>query len=134
MPKTIRPRRLPLCSTTEQGAVPAMGASSGRFLKDDITWSAVGGGSVNIKQTEVDMGASVGTKAKSFTITDADVSAGSQLMAFQALDAPTGKSQDENEMDTLICKCAPGTGQFTLLVESITGSVVGNFKINYLVG
>jgi hypothetical protein len=34
---------LPLVTTTAQGVVPMTGAPSGKFLKDDLTWSASAG-------------------------------------------------------------------------------------------
>lgn len=39
--------RLPALSTTKRAGVPATGTPSGKFLKDDDTWAAPSGGSVN---------------------------------------------------------------------------------------
>ena len=91
------------------------------------------GGSVNIKQTEVDFGAAA-LWEKEFTITDVDVSATSQLIAQVAYEAPTGKDLDELEFDTLDLLCTPGSGQFTLRALGNPGPVGGKFKVNYLVG
>lgn len=44
---TIDGDRLPALSQTKRGGVPATGAPSGKFLKDDGTWAAPAGGSGN---------------------------------------------------------------------------------------
>ena len=122
-------------STAAHGLLPKLPGGTSTFLRADGAFAApTAEASVNIKQVEVDFGTALHQRAKSFTITDADVSPGSQLIVHQALDAATGKAQDENEMDTLLIRAAPGTGQFTAFVESLCGSVAGAFKLNYLVG
>ena len=102
----------------------------------DVTVAAAGGGgSVNIKQAELDFGSAHNIKEGMFTIVDADVLAGSQINMVMAYDAPTGKVQDETEMDDFVCRCAPdGAGQFKTYISSLYGSVTGLFKFNYLVG
>jgi len=90
-------------------------------------------GAANVKQTEVDFGDDKVTE-KSFTITDADVSAGSQIIGNVAYEAPTDKDLDEVEMDQFELKFQPGSGAFTLLMKALEGSVYGKFKVNYLVG
>jgi hypothetical protein len=94
---------------------------------------AVASGTANIKQTEIDFGADP-IHEKSFTVTDADVSGTSQLIAFQASEAATSKDADENEMDALALRVKPGSGEFTLFASGLEGRVYGAFKINYLVG
>ena len=66
-----------------------------------------------LKTVEIDFGLSA-VRDKTFTITDADVTPDSLIMANHSAKASTGKSQDENEMDSLILKAVSGTGQFTL--------------------
>ena len=88
--------------------------------------------SAKLKETEIDFG-STPTRGATFTVTDSDVTGTSKIMAVQSGAAATGKDQDENEMDALILRAAPGTGQFTLYADSLFGPVVGNFKINYRV-
>jgi len=102
----------------------------------DVTVAAGAGGSANIKQVELDFGTAHNIKEGAFTIVDADVLAGSQIIMLQALDAPTGKVEDENEMDSFNCKCRPDPvgGQFKAYIESQYGSVTDKFKFNYLVG
>lgn len=90
-------------------------------------------GAADIKQTEIDFGVTP-RYVQTFTVTDATVAAISQVNATQAGDAPTGRSQDENEFEALIVRAAPGTGQFTLYVSAVEGPLVGKYKINYLVG
>jgi hypothetical protein len=92
------------------------------------------GGSTNIKQAEVDFGATP-IAEQTFTVIDAEVSDTSQLIARQAYEAATGKDLDENEMDSLDIQCAPASGQFTLYIRSTDGSYLHDkFKINYLIG
>jgi hypothetical protein len=91
------------------------------------------GGTVNIKQTEIDFGVTPVSEA-SFTISDVDVSATSQLIGYVAYEAPTGKDLDELEMDGLDLKFAPGTDEFTLYARGLDGYVADKFKINYLIG
>jgi hypothetical protein len=74
------------------------------------------------------------TRSATFTVVDSSVSAASQIMAVQSADAPTGKSQDENEMDDLIFRCVAGAGQFTVYADALEGPVVGNYKMTYTVG
>jgi len=102
----------------------------------DVTVAAAGaGGSANIKQVELDFGTAHNIKEGAFTVVDADVLAGSQINMVMAYDAPTGKVQDETEMDDFVCRCAPdGIGQFKTYISSLYGSVTGLFKFNYLVG
>lgn len=101
------------------------------FLKADGTWAAPTA-AVAIQQTELDFGTGLNQGAKSFTVTDAAVTTGSQIIMYHALDAATGRQQDENEMDSFVVRCAPGSGQFTAYVESLQGSVAGAYKFNYV--
>lgn len=87
-----------------------------------------------IRTVEVDFGTSpVYTQVGGFTIIDADVTPTSLIMPNQSGVAATGKSADENEMDTLYLRAVPGTGQFTLYADAAPGPVTGKFKINYQV-
>jgi collagen triple helix repeat protein len=103
------------------------------FLRGDQTWASPGASSTNIKQTEIDFGATP-VEAASFAVTDADVSPSSQLMGFVAYEAPTGKDLDEMEMDGLDLKFGPGSGAFTVYARGLDGYVADKFKVNYLVG
>lgn len=110
------------------------GADPTKFLRGDRTWAMPVTGSANIKQTEVDFGA-MPVAEGSFIITDADVSATSQIICIVAYEAPTGKDLDELEMDRLDLKPEPGSGQFVLHVSAVDGSYLHDkFRINYLVG
>ncbi len=92
-----------------------------------------GGGTLDIKQTEIDFGTTPVAEA-SFIITDTSVLVTSQLIGNVAYEAPTGKDLDELEMDGLDLKFAPGSGQFTLYARGLDGYIADKFKINYLVG
>ncbi len=98
-----------------------------------ILHSHEGGGTLDIKQIEIDFGATP-VLEKSFIITDVSVLVTSQLIGSVAYEAPTDKDLDELEMDGLDLKFAPGTGQFTLFCRGLDGYVADKFKINYLVG
>lgn len=86
-----------------------------------------------LKTVEIDFGLSA-VRDKTFTITDADVTVSSFVIANHSAAAATGKSQDENEMDTLILKAVSGNGQFTLYATANPTLVAGKFNITYLVG
>jgi hypothetical protein len=81
-------------------------------------------------QREIDFGP-MGTRSKTFTISDPDVLSTSQVMAFQSGKAATGRSADENEMDALSLRCVSGDGQFTLYADSLFGPVAGRYVIDY---
>ncbi len=95
--------------------------------------SHAGGGTLDIKQTEIDFGATP-ISEKSFTITDTSVLVTSQLIGNVTYEAPTDKELDELEMDSLDLKFAPGDGQFILYARGLDGYIADKFKINYLVG
>lgn len=91
-------------------------------------------GSVNIKQTEIDFGATP-VHGGTFVIVDADATGTSQIVAQLAYVTPTGKALDELEFDSLELRCAPGVGQFTLYATVTDGGMVADkFQIFYLVG
>lgn len=93
-----------------------------------------GAATVNIKQTEVDFGVTPVAEG-TFTITDGDVTALSQIIASVAYEAPTGKDLDEIEMDDLIIRCGNGVGTFDMFIRAADGSYLADkFKINYLIG
>lgn len=86
-------------------------------------------------QTEVDFGNLNYVTEQTFVITDANVTASSKITAQLAYDQPTAKDLDEVEMDDLVISCGQcGTGSFSMVVQSLTGSLYGKFKINYMIG
>lgn len=119
-------------STTAHGLLPKLDGSTTTFFRGDGIY-ATPTASVNIKQTEVDFGTTP-VAEQSFTITDADVSASSQLIGWIAYEAPTGKDLDEMEMDAIDVKLGPGVGQFTAYIKGLEGYLHDKFKLNYLVG
>ena len=90
-------------------------------------------GDINIKQTEIDFGATP-IAEQSFNVTDADVTAGSQIIGNVAYEAPTGKDLDELDMDAVDLKFAPAAGSFTIYAKGMEGYIADKFKINYLIG
>lgn len=109
------------------GSVTA--TTSGNVATVNIT----GGGSASVTQIEVDFG-TVPTRTKTFTITDASVSATSKIMIVQSGTAATGRHADENEMDPILFSGTPASGQFTLIANALTGPVAGKYKVLYIVG
>lgn len=125
---------LDVFTTTLKGLTPASGGGTSNFLRADGTWASPGASSTDIKQTEVDFGITPLPEA-SFVITDAAISTSNQIIAQVSYDTPTGKDQDEIEMDRYDLNCTAGTGQFTLYMKSVDGSYLHDkFKINYLIG
>jgi hypothetical protein len=82
------------------------------------------------KRIEIDFG-SLGTRSKTFTISDPDVLLTSQVTAVQSGTAATGRAQDENEMDVLNLRCVSGSEEFTLYADSLLGPVAGRYVIDY---
>jgi hypothetical protein len=100
--------------------------SAGLFFEND---AAVEFG-ITPTEIEIDFG-SAPSFGQAFTITDANISANSLIMAAQSGEAATGRNQDENEMDNIGFSAAPGVGQFTLYATPMWGPVTGKYKVNY---
>lgn len=83
-----------------------------------------------IRGVELDFGTTP-TIRKYFTVENPEVTHTSMILMQQSFAAPTGKAQDENEMDSFIIKAIAGIGAFTVYAESLHGPVVGPFKFNY---
>jgi hypothetical protein len=94
----------------------------------------VSSGSIAVTETEVDFGTAFGYYGKTFTVTDAAVTATSKILITQSGNAPTSRQADENEMDALSCSATPGTGSFTLNCVASPGPVAGKYKIFYTIG
>ena len=96
----------------------------------------VGGGSTPIAITEVEI--DFGTKpvtSKSFTVTDAAVSATSKITLVPSAKTATGRvNTDDMEWDGLNLAAVAGTGSFTVYAVANPGPVVGKRVINYIVG
>ncbi len=90
------------------------------------------GGSL-VKEVEIDFGPTA-TRQKTFTVIDVDVSGTSIILVGHSAKAATGRAQDENEMDTLLCRAAPGAGSFTLYVTAFPNHVSGKFRVAYTLG
>lgn len=92
---------------------------------------ASGTGSVTGVEVELDFG-TVATRAQSFTISDALVSATSLIIMTTSGNAPTGRSADETQMESFTVSCLPSLGSFNATINSLQGAVVGKYKFNYL--
>jgi hypothetical protein len=88
---------------------------------------------VAISQTEVDFGTTPVASMK-FSISDGNVTASSTVVASLSYDAPTGKDQDELEMDAIhVVAGNESAGAFDLWVMGEEGCLADKFKINYVV-
>ena len=83
-------------------------------------------------ETEVDFGTAP-TFNKSFTVTDAAVSAASKVAIVPSGKAPTGLTADEWEWDIIQCAADPAAGSFTVRCLAIPGPVMGKRKLQYQV-
>lgn len=124
-----------------QGAVIGSDAGvSGNIPEEDVDFDSSAGHThdgdlssfIKGTQTELNFGTTP-TSCGTFTITDSLVTSGLYIFMVQSADAPTGRSQDENEMDPFQIRCVAGSGQFTAYINSLRGPVVGLYKFNYVV-
>jgi hypothetical protein len=84
-----------------------------------------------ITETEIDFGATPVSEA-SFTIANAAITSAMKILTSVSYAAPTGKDQDELEMDDLELRAVAGVGNFVLYVRAADGSYLADkFKINY---
>lgn len=120
---------------TSLNALLAKVTGAGVIDAQDFTIGGVtiAGGSVNIKQTEIDFGATPVAEA-SFIVVDAGVGPTSQIIGNVLYSAPTGKDLDELDMDAIDLKFGPGSGQFTIYAKGLEGPLHDKFIISYLIG
>lgn len=78
------------------------------------------GGSSSATTIEQNLGASPARSGR-FTVVDATISSSSKIQIWQRMAGLTGKGTraDENEMDSLIVKASPGTGQMVVSWEVV---------------
>jgi len=112
---------------------------SGTNIKTINGASVLGSGDLTVSgatgatETEIDFGTTPVSEAM-FTITDASITATKKIMTSVSYAAPTGKDQDELEMDDLQLRAVAGTGEFFLYVKSADGSYLADkFKIYYII-
>jgi hypothetical protein len=83
--------------------------------------------------TEVDFGTTPVWDA-TFTVTDANVSATSDVTVAISGKVATGRVGNDHAWDGLICAALPAAGSFELTVLAIPGPVVGKRKLQYQIG
>jgi hypothetical protein len=145
MPKQIKIIRVPVDKGIIQAGdgeyyVQLPPGINGKVLTFDeseetgLKWSTPGAGSTVIKQAEVDFG-TLPVKNKKFTITDAEVSSSSKIIANVSYDNPTGGSNDDAEwFEDLQVMARAGNGELFLYCNSMYADLDGLCKINYLIG
>lgn len=97
------------------------------------TWAAPAAspGSFSITETEIDFGTTPVSNG-TFDVANASMTALHKVIASVSYAAPTGKDQDELEMDDLQLRCVASGGGFTAFIQAADGSYLeGKFKINY---
>lgn len=116
-------------------APASLGSGSGagtKFLREDNSWQPVSAGISVIEEAEIDFG-TVPISEKSFVIPNAAITPSMKIITSVSYAAPTGKDQDELEMDDLQLRALAGTGNFTLYVRAADGSYLADkFLINYI--
>jgi hypothetical protein len=127
---TLDGDRLPAMSATKKGAVPLTGTPSGKFLKDDNTWSAPTA-SVAITEVEIDCGTTPLLETI-INVVNTGITAASKIIGGIAYKAPTGKDLDELEMDALDLKFEPVSGSFNVHIKGLEGYISDKFIIWYL--
>jgi len=96
-----------------------------------LSSSAIGLNTFAINEVEIDFGTTPKSE-QSFIISASGIKPTNKIICSVSYEAPTGKDQDELEMDDLQLRAVAGTDNFTLYVKSADGSYLADkFKINY---
>lgn len=104
------------------------------FLRADGSFATPAAGAANIKATEQTFGASPVYSAE-WTIVDAEVLLGSNIIVRLSAEPATGHDGDEAEMEPMeVLAKDIVAGQFTLYAEALDGPVEGSYVFNYLIG
>lgn len=105
------------------------------WLDTGSAWVSLGGstGSAAWTEAEVDFG-STPTWDATFTITDAGVSATTEVAVVQSGATATGRTAGDALWDSVAYAALPASGSFTLYALASPGPVVGKRKILYQVG
>ncbi len=100
--------------------------SDGDFEEFEVT-------NISSTQIEVDMGA-LPIVSKTFTVIDLNCTPSSVIVGNVSGDTPTGKMDDEVEMDSYALLFKAGSGQFDVTLRGLEGYLHDKFKINYVIG
>lgn len=124
--------RLPGLSATKKGGVPATGAPSGKYLRDDGVFATpAGGGGASLTEVEIDFGSGVAPNT-SMTITDGTINAGNRILIFPSPNPATGRKGNDWELDSAVFTGLARTGDFLLSFMTAT-KIIGLRKIYYQV-
>ena len=88
---------------------------------------------INLYTAEIDFGQQSYTEKK-FVIPNSNAANGLRIVATQSFEAATGKSEDENEFDSLLLTGKCTDGNVIIYARAVPGPVAGPFKINYTIG
>ncbi len=119
-------------TTGYHGLLPKLSGVVTEFLNGLGQWSvpAGSGGGALIKTTELDFGAD-SVHTATFTVTDADILAGTFVTFQRSNEAATSRDQDENEFADFNIEVLQNVGSLTVLFDVRDGRVSGKFKFNY---
>lgn len=88
-----------------------------------------GAGTFAVTETEVDFGSTPVTE-KTFTVTDAGVTAASKIMCLESGNVATGRVGADSLWDSIIYSALGASGSFTLYARA-SNAVVGKRKLFY---
>lgn len=115
-------------TTVKHGWMPKGTGSTATFFRSDMTQAAPTA-SVAITETEVDFGTKPVTE-KTFTITDAGVTAASKIICTESGNVATDRVGADSLWDSINYSALGAAGTFTLYAKA-SGSVVGKRKLFY---
>jgi hypothetical protein len=120
---------------TTQGAVNTVNFTTGitASVAGNIATVSATGSSNSFTMITVNFG-TLPVRTKTFIITDSNVSPTSHLIISQSGTAAPGRQSDENEMDPILFSGTPGSGQFILIANALTGPITGKYNVNYVIG
>lgn len=99
-------------------------------MRIDISGQPAGeAGSFAVTETEIDFG-SLPVTEKSFTITDAGVTAASKIMCVESGNVATGRVGADSLWDSINYSALGASGEFTLYAKA-SGAIVGKRKVFY---
>ena len=111
------------------------GSGEGLYDYYDGSWHARGGGGGGGTWTEVeiDFGSDPVYDA-TFSITDASINSGSEVVIVPSGKAATGRTADDWQWDGGTFAANPGTGSATCYATFYPGPIVGRRKLQYQIG
>lgn len=95
-------------------------------------YKSTSGGGIVSKQAEIDCGP-IPVSTVTVTVNDPAIKTSSKLIARVSTDTPTGKDDDELEMDTFDVQAKAQNGSVKLTLKGLEGYIADKFKIDYFI-